>query len=493
LEVVRQLERYQQLAVQASTRSVLDYLQFVTINSRPQPRPFRLLAEPWQWAKARTLAPAFESISGLTLEQGREAYAGPRRFWIEEPRGHDKSTGVGRLANWLLAFAPRKHLRIQVAAADKGQAKLISDYMRTEIELNPFLKARIKWSQFLIQSLVNFGTLEILAADAAGSFGGTVDLLLVDELCHWPKSDLWDVLYSGMEKVPGSVTVVTTNSGIKGTWQDRILKVFKRSPTWLVYQAQGPLASWMNPAAVKELEAGMPRGLALRVLYNKWIDPGEENGLCTRAEAERCARLGAELGLKRRPVGVEGNEYVASVDYGLVKDRTVLCVMHMDAQGRYLVDQMDVWQGAPGSPVQADDVQTWCETAWKKFRCHFVMDPYQLEPVIQRLGHLPVERYEYRGGKTNYQALSNLLTLIRNGLLAWYPGCGDIKDPDSLAGVHTLADEFAEVITKPMGYGYRIDHESGRHDDRVVAVSMAALKLSEVGPKATTEGLERYF
>lgn len=487
MELVRQLEEYERIATAVSSRSLLDYLALTVIDSRPEPRAFRLIGEDWQWAQARTLAPAIESIAGLN-----PGYGGQRRFWLEYPRGHDKSSGVGRILNWLLGFSRRQNLRIQVAAADRDQARQIGDFMTTELSLNPWLSARIKSSRNQLVSRVNGSTLDILAADAAGSFGAKPDLLFCDELTHWQKDDLWNALYSGMAKRLDSVTIITTNSGLKGTWQEGVLKMAKKfSWSWLVYQAPGPIASWMTKEAIEEIAAGLPKGVARRVLYNAWVDPGEENGFCTRSEAERCAAEGARLGLTRQDRADPRYDYCAAVDYGLVKDRTALVVCHYDETQRLVVDRMDVWQGQPGSPVHADDVQLWIEQQYAAFNCRFVLDPYQLQPVMQRLQHLPIEPFEYRGGRGNRDAASNLLNLIRSDRLAWYPGCGDLPTED---GPHTLADEMAELVVKPMPYGWRIDHEAGRHDDRVTALAMAALKLTELGPQATLASIdERFF
>jgi hypothetical protein len=75
---------------------------------------------------------------------------------------------------------------------------------------------------------------------------------------------------------------------------------------------------------------------------------------------------------------------------------------------------------------------------------------------------------------------------MSNGLFAWYPGCGTIHLPSTPlrnAGPHTLVDEFAELVLKVMSYGYRFDHESGKHDDRCVAAGMAALAAMKEVPK----------
>src|SRR5262249_40186436 len=72
-----------------------------------------------------------------------------------------------------------------------------------------------------------------------------------------------------------------------------------------------------------------------------------------------------------------------------------------------------------------------------------------------------------------------LKTSIQNKKLCWSPDAGRL--PKSMTideRVRTIEDdtfakELSMLVVKPMVYGYRFDHESGRHDDRAVCVGMA--------------------
>ena len=48
--------------------------------------------------------------------------------------------------------------------------------------------------------------------------------------------------------------------------------------------------------------------------------------------------------------------------------------------------------------------------------------------------------------------------------------------------LETLADELRGLITVRTSYGYRIDHEATKHDDRAVAIGMACVKILERAP-----------
>jgi hypothetical protein len=125
--------------------------------------------------------------------------------------------------------------------------------------------------------------------------------------------------------------------------------------------------------------------------------------------------------------------------------------------------------------VAISRVEAWIDEVRNSFGSPtLICDPYQLEGTIQHYeNHLRVIRHEARGGKANYELAEALRTLVVNRRIAWYPGAGSLVLPDGR--VETLSDELAGLVTRPMAYGYRFDHESGRHDDRSVAVGMAAL------------------
>src|SRR5262249_37640242 len=151
------------------------------------------------------------SVAGI-----RRGYQGPVSFWYTLGRGHDKTSSIGRLMNWLLAFS-RRRLNMAVAAADADQAGLIVESMEAELNHNPWLKARINVRRQRVYG--PGGVLKVLAANAPTTWGLNCDLVIVDELTHWQNNALWNVLWSGRAKRPGSIFIVITNAGTKGSWQ----------------------------------------------------------------------------------------------------------------------------------------------------------------------------------------------------------------------------------------------------------------------------------
>lgn len=459
-----------ELARRESRGSPLAYLDRVVIDSRPEPRRFGLVARDWQWRLYRPVVPALRAICGHT-----PPYGGPRCFWRTLPRGHDKTSHLARLANYGISFAARP-VEIVVAAGDSDQAELLKEAMQREAELNPWFGRALKFHRKRVYG--PSGVVKINTADAPTSFGLRAGIYVCDEITHWAKPDLWTALWSGRDKVPGAMFVVLTNAGMLGSWQHDLLVEAQRDPvTWDVYEAPGQLNSWMSPEEIEKTRRMLPPAEARRLFDNNWIDPAEECGYLTRAELLACEELGAEKGLVFQARGITGQCYVASIDYGPKRDRTALCVAHQDTTtGHVHVDRLEVWQGSPEAPVLISKVREWLDGVITNFRpLWLVVDPYQMEELIQDYSRrLPVERFESRGGKANYEMAELFRSLIVNRQIAWYPGAGGLPVGGK---AETLVDEVAGLVTKQMAYGYRVDHESTKHDDRFSALGMACVTL----------------
>lgn len=468
-EMIQRLANAHAIAEVASARSIKGYLDSVVIDSRPEPRRFAHIAHDWQWKRLDYMTPPIEALCGL-----RPEYHGPRNTWETLPRGHDKTTGLARLCNWVLAFS-RKPIEIVAAAADFDQAALLVESMSAEARLNPWLAKRITYGAKRIKG--PGGVLKILTADSATSFGLRCDLVVCDEVTHWKKRDLWDTLWSGRQKRPGAVFVVITNAGTLGSWQHDIIETVKEDPTWTVYEAPGQLTSWMDQEAIQRDRALLPNGVARRVIDNVWIDPSEESGYLTRSDIAIGSTVGQELNLQYTTSGLHGVEYVASVDYGARKDRTVMSVMHRNPDGIYVLDMMDIIQGTPEHPVSIASVEDWLERVILGFNNPLiVIDPWQMEGTVQKFENRSrVERFDGRSGKANYEMAELLRSLLVNRQLGWYQNPAPL-----LKGRKTesLPDEMAALIIKTSGSAYRFDHTNGLHDDRTVSMGMCLVTIA---------------
>ena len=455
------------------------FLSKVIIDSRPEPALYFNKAEAWQRDLDHFLGPALEKAIGVNKE-----YNGPNRFMIVMPRGHDKTSKLGRLANYALTFA-KFPITIAAGAVDSHQASLLTEAMETEARLNEWYGKYLEFQKEKVLGAT--GRLDILTSDAPSAYGRRDDITIIDELTHWKKRDLWDSLFSGAEKRNTGVFIIITNAGIKGTWQHDVFKVANESPYWKVYSTPiGHRTGWMDASQIDFTRSLLNKGMADRVIDNKWIDADTETIFLTGPEVDQCSNVGKELGLERRERADRslGRRYIVTIDYAPKKDRTVLTVMHkevLEGASFILVDEMDVWQGSDTRPTSIRQLEEWIsERNQRYYYPDIVADPYQMEATCQKFSSTnEVFRFESRGGKRNYEMAENLRHLILNGRLAWYPRCGEIVDRKG--NLDTLEQELKDLVLKPnMNYGYRFDHIASKHDDRAVAIGMGALYLAKL-------------
>lgn len=475
------------VVLESSSQSPLHYLQHCIIDAKPEPAPYRTLAEPWQWALAQRLSPYFTSLAGLAPKPS------PPNIWLTLPKGHDKSSLIGRLISWSLAFT-RVPFNAYVCAADKEQAGYLAEAMNVETTLNPWLRQRLSFNNYLVKGQ-NSSRLTILAADAAGSQGIRPDIIIFDEIVHCAKPDLFHHILSGSEKRQ-AIVIVITNAGIKFSWQWDALQSALTSPFWYCYQAPGPLASWMSPARIADISRMLPLSESRRLFQNIWVDPGDVNGYLTLPEIQR----GLDPSLTYSLAPLPGTQYVASIDYGAVKDRTALSLLHMEpSTGRIIVDRLDVLQGSRTHPIQISLIEDWLHSIRKTYPLSCVIvDPHQMESTIQRFsGLLPIERWTPRGGKANYEMATAFRSALLNNLLSWYPSCGELLTTDPISKLpisETLEDELLMLQLKPMAYGFRVDHLPSRHDDRFCSLAMAVCHLHQSRLKRTLpSNLDTWF
>lgn len=447
------VSQYYSLADQLSRWSVGKFLASVVIDSHPNPKRFGEVIEPWQ---QEIVTPKIAALEGLV---GIREYTGPRSFLTVLPRGHDKSSLEGRLLAWALCYAPRR-MEVALCAADRDQAALVTRAMQVEADLNPWYGKKLDFQRNAV--IGPSGQVDILPADAGSAFGGRYNLIIIDEVTHWKNDKFWGAVVSGRAKIPGSMLVVVTNAGIKGSWQDELLyQQAKKDPDeWVLFERPGKLASWMTAERVAKDRALLPPILARRVFDNEWVDPAEETGYLSYAEVQAC--LTDEV----RTVP-SGAQCVLAVDYGATKDRTAFAVTYQDGQEVVRVPYLETMQGSPGRPVEIEKVEARIIELVKRFSPKKIfVDPHQMEGTIQKLVKIyPVERVLFRGGAFNCDIATNLRKLIINRKILWNPMVGT-----------EFAKELVALVTKITPHGYRFENISGRHDDQAFAVAVAALE-----------------
>lgn len=490
----------------ARTLGYAGFLPWVVVNAQPRPVQFGVIAEPWQREREARRTPALDFLAGY-----RDTYTGPRRFWSGCAKGNDKSTGVGRRIMFLLGYAKRP-LQIYVASGSEDQAALITAAMKMELDINPWLAERVTVTD-LGGTGKSGSELHVLPMKAATGQGIFPDYLIADELTHWQHEEgrkFWDFLVMSMRKRPACVVEVLTNAGFIGSWQWEVRKAVKDSPLWDFYEqpAHSRLATWISEESLDEDRRLVSRGEFDRLNGNKWIDPGEEDGYISLAEAEACV----DPALAEQTHGKPGLMYYAVVDYGSGvkarnRDRTALTVLHpVPGSDEVVIDRLDCWLDPAGGRILIDtpagdpfgqpSVEGWVELTRRNFHLQaLILDPYQLEALAQKYERRGVRviRFEYNAGKKNYRMAKLIQTMVQNRRLRWSADAGRLDAEDD-----TFAKELARLVKKPMSYGFRFDHEASGHDDRAAAVGMGLTTIVEemvpggpLGPRAPKKPEER--
>ena len=427
-------------------------------------------------------------------------HRGPRRFWIERPRGHSKTTDTAAMLLWMLATCPHR-VRGVAAAADRDQARL-----------NPTLAAAVSIAKDHASNATTGSRVEVISSDAASSYGTIADFILCDELSHWPQPGLWHSLYTAAAKQPHTVLAVLTNAGTGRGWQWEARETARRSHEeaqknnadglpqasggWHFSTLRQPEASWIDRDFLDEQRRALPDPVYRRLWLNQWQH--RSGGFLRPDEVRRCR----DERLAPQTAGQPGRVYVAAVDYAEKHDRTAAIVCHLDwpegvavagtqpllpVRPRVVVDRLDVVAPQPDAPVPIAWVDDWIARTAAAFPgVRFVVDGHQLVGTVQRFAAaVPITRFPFAGGFGNDRLARHLRSLILSGDLAWYPGCGRITERPGHEG--TIADddrrddletELCElVVVERSGGRVRFDHPSGGHDDRAFVLAVACSEL----------------
>jgi hypothetical protein len=249
-------------------------------------------------------------------------------------------------------------------------------------------------------------------------------------------------------------------------------------PLWRVNEVPGPVP-WVDAERIEEQRRRLLDSSFRRLHLNEWTSA--EDRLATAEDLGACVTLDG-------PQAPEpGRRYVLGVDVGLKRDRTAIAVCHAEPLSRreigvgdvrigvrVVLDRMQVWQGSRAEPVKLAEVEDWIASASALYNhAPARFDPWQALGSIERLRARGVRCDEFSFTAASVGRLAAVLhLLIKNRSLAL---------PDD----RDLLDELAAVRLRETSPGVvRIDHDADGHDDRALAVALAAAALVEKAPPA---------
>jgi len=282
-----------------------------------QALPFGEVASDLQRADFAAADPAWRRLADPSAPEPEH-----RRFYLERGRGGSKTTDLGTMATWALAFA-RRRLRLVAAASDQDQARLLRDAIDGLLALNPWLRGLLSADRNRVGNDRTGSTLEVLSADVGSSYGLSPDAVLIDELTHWRDGGeaLWHSLFSGASKRKNALVCIISNAGFgKGeSWQWKVRESARTSARWYFHQWPGP-AEWMDAATLHEMKETLPPLVFARLFENQWTS-GEGDALDSSWVDRAIVLPGPASGRE------EGWLYGAGLDLSLRSDWSALAIV----------------------------------------------------------------------------------------------------------------------------------------------------------------------
>ncbi len=389
----------------------------------------------------------------------------PRLHFLTRPRGGSKTTDLAAVAlTALITQAPARSTS-HAFARDRDQAALLLDALGGLVARTG-LAGLVDVGSWTVTVRETGARLAVESADAASAYGHLPFLVIADELAQWPTTRaaraLWEALVSGLPKRPDSRLAVLTTAGDPAHWSAKVLDAARTSDRWRVSEVPGPLP-WFDPDDLAEQARLLPASAYARLHLNRWT--AAEDRLTSAEDLAACVTLDGP-----QPPDPK-HRYVIGLDLGLKNDRTVLAVCHAEhTSGPPLVvlDRLRVLAGNRERPVSLADVEAVAHEAATAYGAPIRLDPWQAVGLAQRLRARGVSVTEWTFSPVSVGRLAMTLHLLLKEHRLALP-----DDPD-------LLDELATVRLRESRPGvYRLDHDASQHDDRAVALGLAALALTE--------------
>lgn len=445
--------------------AALDVLAGLVLEDGPR---WGEVAEPFQWQDARAVLDADSATPYSFLTRGR---------------GASKTADLAGMAVAVMVAQLAPASRLYAVAADRDQGRLIVDSVHGFAQRTPELRGVLEVGAYRVAATRGGSVLEILAADAPGAWGLRPSFVIADEVAQWGSTGaprrLWEAVVTAVAKIRGCRLAVCTTAGDPAHWSRRVLDHALADPLWRVHEVPGP-APWLDPERLAEQRRRLPESAYRRLFLNEWV--AADDRLASPEQIRALATLDGPLPPAR------GERYVVAVDLGLTKDATVAAVAHAEPLARVLdgdppwqetivgtrlvLDRLEVWQGTRDRPVDLSAVEAWVGQASDSyFNAQVVVDPWQAAGLAQRLRRRGVRVTEYPFTAQSVGRIARtLIVAIENQALAL---------PDDEA----LLDELEHVRVRETTPGvYRLDHDADRHDDRAIALGLAAVTLLDRPP-----------
>lgn len=430
--------------------SILYFARRLIIPAANGPTLFGKCMAPFQRECFNELAPSLQAVREGTMPPSR-------RFWLERTKKASKDSDMAVCLLWLLAF-PTRPLYMQVGAADRDQAGIVKKRIADILHYNPWLDEMVELVRHEVRSIDELATLDIVAADIAGSHGATPDVLVINELSHVTKWEFVENLLDNADGVPQGVVMLATNAGFKGTKAEILRTNALESDDWSVHLWQRP-APWLNQSDVDDAKRRNLPSRFNRLWWGKWVS-GKGDAL-SEDDIDKC--LSVHSGPVDRPE--QGWQYIAGLDLGVSHDHsglTVVGVNQMDQRIR--VVQIHAWEPNPQTgKVDLIEVENACLVAHRMFNLSWLgYDEYQAVLMGQRMTRAGVPCFPVTfSGKHLHVMANTFKEAIENGKLEAY---------DDEEG--RLRRDFGRFHIVEKSYGLRLEAVSDEYGHADVGTAL---------------------
>jgi phage terminase large subunit-like protein len=414
--------------------------------------------EPWQ--TTNIVEPVFYTLN----KDGNRKY---NLALCGMPKKNGKSTLSALTASYMLLADGENEPEVYGAAGGKDQAKIIFSQTVKAIQRSPILANEVNIYRDIIERKDGKGFYKVLSADAPLQHGLNPYCVVFDEL--WNNTyDLWEALtHSPARKQPLHFCV--TYAGYQ-PWEGNLLYDLylrgksKKDPHMWFFWTNKNNASWVTPKYLKQQRDRLPEHIYRRLHMNEWTTG---SGTFLSKDDVQAA---VDPNLSQQFKGKAGISYHLALDLGLRRDRTCVSLIHKDpVTGKVILDHLKLFEAPKNGEVKVEDVEEHILQLATNFNIrNLIFDPWQSVRTRQRLESYGLNIEEFTFSGSNWVKLTqNLLSLFKDRQISIFENSELIK-------------ELLSVKILERNYGYRIDHQSGAHDDCVVSVGMAALQTVKI-------------
>jgi len=411
------------------------------------------VAEPWQR----------EFLSAL-YERGEDGRRRHSLALLEVPKKTGKTTTAAAVALWELLAGPAEGEIVFVANSLDQATALSFTMLKKALGRNPEMAKRCKILTTSITNRQTGTTATVLPCSAASVAGRNPSLTLFDELWALPNEEVFWQLTETPAR-PDPLTLITTYPGYD--YSSLLYRLHQQGvagtdPRTLFFWRPGLRSSWITDQYLATQKARLPAHVYQRLHEALWT--GGSNAAWTKDQVSACV----DAALAPKAIGTPGRRHFCGVDVGLRRDRTAAGVVSWAANDRLELDDLSLWTPPKGGQVLVADIEAWIDYARQRFpNLKVSADPSLFEGTIQRSAG-GIEEVRFTSELVRRLSM-NLHELIAGKVLALFDH-------------GALIEELLLVNVRSTSYGWRLDHESGQHDDCVMALGIACLAAMEARP-----------